>query len=95
MRQYLQEAAALLVTKAATPREECDCMAAIGKLLAETCEEVDRLRKLLADLVEAAYREGMEDGRDGWCNERESSAPSDRELWLASAVNASLPKSPN
>ena len=37
---------------------------------------------MIAEKIEAAYREGIEDGRDGWYNENDSILGlSDDELW--------------
>ena len=43
----------------------------------------------VAELVEAAYREALEDGRDGWCNENDSFVPDD-DLWNRSHAKTTI-----
>lgn len=47
---------------------------------------MERARTRLRDIVEAAYREGIEDGREGWYNENDHRAPTDDDLWRDSTA---------
>ncbi len=51
--------------------------------------EVERLQTLVkrqSIQICTAYKEGMEDGRDGWYNEQLPTALSDEELWNESVA---------
>ena len=53
-RQFVKEAATILLRSVNSPEEANERWRQIGKLLGESCEEVDRLRKLLIELDKEA-----------------------------------------